>query len=64
MKSNREPLFPPGIADETAAILSEFLHSLASACDSHYFIKLRRHYSRQQELFDPDHPWITRPPDQ
>lgn len=63
MKPDIEPLFPNGISDEAAAVLSEFLHSLAGDCDARYFIQLRRYYARQQTLFDPDHPWISPPPD-
>ena len=59
-----EPLFPKSISDKAAAVLSEFLHALANDCDARYFIKLRRYYTKQQELFDSDHPWITRPSNQ
>lgn len=63
MKINREPLFPNGLSDENVAVLSEFLHALASDCDSRYFVQLRRYYARQETLGDPDHPWKSPPPD-
>ena len=52
-----EPVFPDDLSDETASALSELLHQIAEACDSRYFVQLRRHYARQQNLYDPDAPW-------
>ncbi len=63
MKSELQPVFPDKISDKTAALLSEFLNSLAVECDARYFVQLRRYYARKQTVFDPDHPWITKPPD-
>ncbi len=63
MTPDLEPLFPNGISDEAAAVLSEFPHSLAADCEARYFIQLRRYYATQQTVFDPDHPRITQPPD-
>jgi hypothetical protein len=56
-----EPVFPDRISDETASALSELLHQIAEACDSRYFIQLRRHHARQQNLYDPDAPWRSPP---
>ncbi len=63
MKPDLDPLFPNSISDKTAALLSEFLNSLAAQCDARYFVQLHRYYARKQTVFDPDHPWITKPPD-
>jgi hypothetical protein len=63
MKAPIEPLFPDGISDETACVLSEFLHALAAACDSRYFTQLRRYHARQRNLYDPEQPWRSPPPD-
>ena len=54
------PLFPDGLSDESAAVLSEFLNQLAVACESRYFVQLRRYHQRQMNLYDPEAPW--RPP--
>ena len=56
-----DPIFPDGLPDDTAAALSEFLHQLAAACDSRYFVQLRRHRRRQMNLYDPDTPWRSPP---
>ena len=40
-----EPVFPDNISDETASVLSEVLYQLAAACESHYFVQLRRYLS-------------------
>jgi hypothetical protein len=58
-----DPVFPDGLPDETTSALSEFLHQLAAACDSRYFVQLRRYRHRQMNLYDPDSPWRTPPPD-
>ena len=63
MKPNRDSLFPNDISDEATAVLREFLYSLAGECESRYFIQLRRYSAKQQTVFDPDHPWLSRPPD-
>jgi len=63
MKPDLERLFPDDISDKAAALLSEFLHSLAAECESHYFTQLRRYYARQQIVLDLEHPWVTPPPD-
>jgi len=60
MTPDIEPFFPEHISDRTAAILSEFLHSLAGDCDARYASQLRRHYAKQHDVYDPDHPWISR----
>lgn len=57
MKSDLEPLFPDGISDEAASVLSAFLQALAAACDSRYFTQLRRYHARQQHPYDPQRPW-------
>lgn len=63
MTPDIEPLFPDQISDQTAAVLSEFLHALAGDCDARYASQLRRHYARQYVVYDPDHPWISPPSD-
>ena len=63
MTPNIEPLFPDEISDHTAAILSEFLYALAADCESRYISQLRRYYARNHDVYDPDHPWISRPTD-
>lgn len=55
------PVFPDGISDETALALSEFLHQLAAACESRYFVQLRRYHLRQMNRYDPDAPWRSPP---
>jgi hypothetical protein len=37
--------------------LCDFLFQLATACESHYLVQLRRHFDRQRNLYDPDEPW-------
>jgi hypothetical protein len=56
-----DPVFPDGLSDETASALSEVLHQLAAACESHYFVQLRRYHRRQMNLYDPDVPWRIPP---
>ena len=56
-----DPLFPDGISDETASALSEFLHQLAAAGESRYFVQLRRYHRRQMNLYDPEAPWRAPP---
>ncbi len=56
-----EPVFPDDLSDEAASALSEFLHQIAAACDNRYFVQLRRYYSRQQNLYDPEAPWRSPP---
>jgi hypothetical protein len=58
-----EPVFPDHLSDEAASALSEFLHHIAAACDNRYFVQLRRYYSRQRNLYDPDEPWRSPPTD-
>ena len=58
-----DPVFPDNLSDEAASAFSEFLHQIAAACDNRYFVQLRRHYSRQRNLYDPEAPWRSPPPD-
>ena len=58
-RRSAEPLFPDGLSDESVAALSEFLHQLAAACESRYFVQLRRYHQRQMNLYDPEEPWRT-----
>jgi len=58
-RRSAEPLFPDGLSDESAAALSEFLHQLAAACESRYFVQLCRYHQRQMNLYDPEEPWRT-----
>ena len=62
MKRRRfEPVFPDGLSDEAASALSEFLHQLAAACGTRYFVQLRRYHRRQMNLYDPDDHWRMPP---
>lgn len=56
-----EPAFPDGLSDEAASALSEFLHQLAAACETRYFVQLRRYHRRQMNLYDPDDHWRMPP---
>ena len=62
MSADIEPLFPENLSDEMAQALSTFLHDLASACESRYFVQLRRHHESQRKLFDDEHPWRSGEP--
>ncbi len=57
MTPDLEPLFPKGISDEAASVLSEFLYALAMACESRYFTQLDRYHARQRAPCDPQQPW-------
>ena len=59
------PLFPDDLSDETASVLSDFLYQLATACENQYLAQLRRYNrrKRQMNLYDPEEPWKTPPPD-
>jgi hypothetical protein len=48
MSRRRHRLFPDGLSDETAVALCDFLFQLATACESHYLVQLRRHFDRQR----------------
>jgi hypothetical protein len=61
MSRRFDPVFPDGISDEAASALSEFLSQLAAACESRYFVQLRRYHRRQMNLYDPEAPWRTPP---
>ena len=61
MKRRRHSLFPDSLSDESAATISEFLHQLAAACEERYLVQLRRHRSRQMNLYDPEAPWRIPP---
>jgi hypothetical protein len=56
-----DPVFPDELSDETASALSEFLYQLAAACESRYFVQLRRYHRQQMNLYDPDAPWRSPP---
>jgi len=56
-----DPVFPDRLSNESASALNQFLQQLAAACESRYSVQLRRHYSRQQNLYDPDAPWRSPP---
>ena len=63
---NRElkTLFPKGLSDEAAFALYELLQHLALACESRYFVQLRRYQAKgQADLFDPEQPWRRSPAD-
>jgi hypothetical protein len=57
-----DPLFPDDLSDESASALSEFLYQLAAECENRYFAQLRRYHRRQMNLYDPDMPWRSPPP--
>lgn len=61
MKRHRHSLFLDGLSDESAAAISEFLHQLAAACEARYPVQLRRHRSRQMNLYDPQASWKIPP---
>jgi hypothetical protein len=63
MISDPEPLFPEGISDQTASLVSDFLWRLISAWDEHYSVQLHRYYESRRPPYDPDQPWKTLPPD-
>jgi len=42
-------LFPGSLSDEAAFELSEFLNTLALACDEKYFVQLRRYVNEHAE---------------
>ena len=63
MTDDFESLFPYPISDQTAVVLSEFLHALAEYCDAQYAHRLRRYYAKQRVVYDPDHPWVSPPSD-
>ena len=63
MSRRRNSLFPKGLSDEAAVALCDFLFQLATTCESHYFVQLRRHHDRQRNLYDPEEPWIFPPSD-
>ena len=56
-------LFPPGMSDEAAYEISEFLEALSLAFEQHYFAQIRRHRRainpKRSEL--SDHPWEDDP---
>ena len=58
-----ENFFPDNLTDTAAAALSEFLHNLAEACESRYFIQLSRYYESKRTVYDPEQPWRSPPPD-
>lgn len=57
-----DPLFPDGLSDESASMLSEFLYKLAADCESRYFVQIRRYHNKQMNPYDPDAPWLSPPP--
>lgn len=64
MTDDPASLFPPGLSDNAAAALCDFLHELAAAADTRYFAQLQRH-RHQQRLppYDPLQPWRSPPRD-
>jgi hypothetical protein len=57
-----ESLFPDGISDEAAAIVSNFLWQLTSDWDRRYFVQLTRYNDSRRPPCDPEQPWKTLPP--
>jgi hypothetical protein len=58
MSPDPAPAFPPGLSDEAAAALCDFLHELAAAADSHYLHQILRHRRSQAPPVDPKQPWL------
>ena len=56
-------LCPPGMSDEAAYEISEFLQALSLAFEQHYFAQIRRHLRatnpKRTEL--SEHPWEDDP---
>jgi hypothetical protein len=61
MNIDFDTLFPDGITDETAAAIGDLLHEFLFAWEGTYFAQLRRHPTRQLDLFDPEAPWRSPP---
>ena len=61
MKYSLHRLFPDDISDEAASALTEFLYELAVACESRYLTQIQRYHSGQQNLYDPERPWLSPP---
>ena len=61
MTPDFDAIFPDGISDETAAVLTQLLHQLVCACESRYLPQLQRYQRGQLNLYDPEAPW-KKPP--
>jgi hypothetical protein len=61
MTPDFDDLFPDDIPDETAAVLTEFLHRLVHVCEGRYLGQLLRHHRSQVHYDDPDAPWKPPP---
>lgn len=61
MNPDFEPRWSEDLSDEAACALSECLRQLTLACESHYFVQLRRYRdTRPMERLDPEQPWRKR----
>ena len=63
MNVDLESLFPDGISDEAAKVVSDFLWQLISDWDGRYFLQLSRYHDSRRPPCDPERPWRTLPPD-
>jgi tRNA A22 N-methylase len=42
-------LYPPGLSDEEAFVVGEFLHELTSSFERNYAQQLKRHYAAMEQ---------------
>jgi hypothetical protein len=63
MNTDLESLFPDGITDEAAKVVSDFLWQLVSDWDCRYLAQLLRYNDSRRPPCDPERPWRTLPPD-
>jgi hypothetical protein len=61
MTPDFDDIFPDNIPDETAAVLTEFLHRLVYVCEGRYLGQLLRYHRSQDHHGDPDAPWKPPP---
>jgi len=59
-----EHLFPEGISDETAQVVSNLLYEIASQWENHFYHQIRQ-YQKQHEVGnrDPLQPWRKKVPE-
>lgn len=63
MNIDLDTLFPDGISDEAAAVVSDLLWQLISAWETRFFIPLCRYHDSRRPPCDPHQPWKTLLPD-
>ena len=63
MNINTDELFPDGLSNKTASVISELLNDIAMQWDSAYYLQIRD-YQKQLEAdlyeYDPQQPWIRK----